>query len=125
MPYTLFILNIQIHFSRPFHGYLLYLLPATSQLQRHRLTPKPKSNERNPSSDRSTDTSNPRPSSADDPTPWPLIVGEVSYGDGVLLLDVGEEWSLVVDLKVEDAVLVWELEACGVDSRGFGGGSDF
>ena len=71
------------------------------------------------------ETSNPRPCSADDPTPWPLIVGEVSYGDRVLLLDVGEEWSLVVHLKVEDAVLVWELEACGVDGRGFGGGSDF
>ncbi len=46
-------------------------------------------------------------------------------GDGVLLLNVGEEGSLVVDLEVEDAVLIWKLEACSVDVGGFGGACDF
>jgi hypothetical protein len=51
-------------------------------------------------------------------------VSKVSYGNGVLLFHVGEEWSLVVDLEIEDTVLIWELEARGVDCRGLGGGSD-
>jgi hypothetical protein len=51
-------------------------------------------------------------------------VSKVSYGNGVLLLDVREEWSFVVDLEIEDTVLIWELEACGVDCRGLGGSSD-
>jgi hypothetical protein len=50
---------------------------------------------------------------------------KVSNGDGVLLLDVGEEGSLVVDLEVEDTVLIWELETCCVDGRSLGGASDF
>ena len=49
---------------------------------------------------------------------------KVTNGDGVLLFDVGEEWSLVVDLEVEDAVLIWKLEACSVDGGGFGGAGD-
>ncbi len=32
-----------------------------------------------------------------------------------LFLDIGEEWTLVVDLKREDAVLVWECEGCAED----------
>lgn len=42
-------------------------------------------------------------------------------GNGVLLLEVRVEGSLVVDLEVKDSVLVRELEAGGVDG-GCGGG---
>ena len=49
---------------------------------------------------------------------------KVSNSNSVLLLNVGEEWSLVVDLEIEDAVLIWKLEACSVDGRCFGGGSN-
>jgi hypothetical protein len=48
----------------------------------------------------------------------------VSYGNGVLLLEVREEWSLVVDLEIENTVLIRELEACGVDCRALAGSSD-
>jgi len=40
---------------------------------------------------------------------------EVPHGNGILLFDVGEERSFVVDFEVEDSVLVGEFEACGVD----------
>jgi len=120
-----FIFIIQIQTPDPVPCPLLYFLPRSRQLQRHWFAPQPKRNERHPSSNRSTDTCNPRPSSADDPTPWPLIVRKMTDGDGVLLLDVGEERSLVVDLEVEDAVLIWKLEACSVDGGGFGGACDF
>ncbi len=45
----------------------------------------------------------------------------VADGNGVLLLDIGEEGALVVDLEVEDAVLVGELEGGGVGGGGVGG----
>jgi hypothetical protein len=49
----------------------------------------------------------------------------MSNCNGVFLLDVREKWSLVVDLEIEDAVLIWELEACCIDCRGLSGSSDF
>lgn len=48
-------------------------------------------------------------------------MGHVSDRHSVLLLDVGEEGALVIDLEVEDAVLIGKFERDGV-SRGFGGG---
>lgn len=42
-------------------------------------------------------------------------MSKVSYCDSILLLDVGEEWSFVVDLEIKDTVLVGELEGRGVD----------
>lgn len=51
-------------------------------------------------------------------------MSKVSHGDGVLLLDGGEEGTLVVDLKIEDAVLIWEANfgavGCGVGCAGGG-----
>ena len=47
-------------------------------------------------------------------------MSKVSDRDSVLLFDVGEEGSLVVDFEVEDSVLIWELEACGVDGGAWG-----
>lgn len=46
---------------------------------------------------------------------------EVTYGDGVLFLKVGKEWSLVVDFKIEYSVLVWETDF-GAVNGGIGGG---
>lgn len=44
-------------------------------------------------------------------------MSHVADGDGDLLLDVGEEWSLVVDEEVEDTVLVRQGEGGGVGVR--------
>lgn len=41
-------------------------------------------------------------------------MGKVTHGDSVLLLDVVKEGSLVVDLEVEDAVLIRQLEVGAV-----------
>ncbi len=38
----------------------------------------------------------------------------VSYRDCVLLFDIGEEWALIIDLEIEDAMLIRENEARGV-----------
>lgn len=106
---------IQGHPDHP-HNHLLYLLPARRQLQRHRFAPQPQRNKRHPPSDRGANARNPRPSTANDPTPRPLVVRKVTHRHGVLLLDVGIEGPLVVNLKVEDAVLVGQLEGSGVDA---------
>ncbi len=37
-------------------------------------------------------------------------MSKVSHSNGILLIDIREEWSLVVDHKVEDAVLIGEFE---------------
>ena len=83
----------------------LHLLLA--RREGYRLAPQPQSNKGEPSDNSYSDTCNPRPGAADGPTPWPLIMCKVADGDSVLLLDIGEEGPLVVDLKVEYAVLVW------------------
>lgn len=49
-------------------------------------------------------------------------MGEVADGHSVLFFDVGKERSFIIDLEIENAVLVRQLEACGVDSRGGGRG---
>jgi len=41
---------------------------------------------------------------------------KVSYSNRILLVDIGEEWSLVVDLEVEDTMLIWKFERSGVGS---------
>jgi hypothetical protein len=43
-------------------------------------------------------------------------VSKVAHGDGVLLLDVRQEWALVVDLEIEDSVLVGQLEGGDINS---------
>jgi hypothetical protein len=126
MPYTLFTFIIQIQISLPsclFHSshlinattILLHLLPTSRQLQRHRFTPQPQCHECHPPSNSNTNAGNPRPRTTNDPTPWPFVVREVAYCDGVFLLNVGEEGALVVYFEVEDSVLVGEFEGGGVD----------
>lgn len=48
---------------------------------------------------------------------------KVTYGDSIFLLQVREEWSLVVDFEVEDSVLIWKTDfgAVGCGVRGTGG----
>ena len=50
-------------------------------------------------------------------------MGHVAYADGVLLIDIREEGSLVVDAEVEDAMLVGRDERRAVD-RGISGSVD-
>ena len=57
----------------------------------------------------------PDPSTRNAPTPWPLVVCKVSYGDLSLLLDIGQKRSLVVDFECEDAMLVGQRERCAED----------
>ena len=49
----------------------------------------------------------------------------MTYGDGILLLDIGKEWSLIVDFEVKDPVLIRKTNFSAVGSRvGFAGGWD-
>lgn len=52
-----------------------------------------------------------------------LVVGHVADGYGVLLLDVGQEWALVVGDEVVDAVVVGDPEGHAEDARGLGRGT--
>lgn len=83
-----------------------------------RLAEKPHGNESTPASDRHPDSGNPGPRSTDGPAARPLIVSEMARRDFAFLVDAGEEGSLVVDSKMEDAVLVRKSEARGIDGRG-------
>lgn len=50
-------------------------------------------------------------------------MGHVADGHGVLLLDVGQEWALVVGYEVVDAVVVGNPEGHAEDARGLGRGT--
>lgn len=84
------------------------------------LAPEPKSDKHQPASNRHSNTRDPRISSANDETPWPFVVSKMTDGDCPLLVHIREEWPLVVDEEVEDAVLIWQLESGGED-RAVGG----
>lgn len=90
-----------------------------------RLAVHPDSAESEESSNGGADATDPRPSTGDDETSGPLVVGDVTDADGALLVDGGEEGPLVVDEEVEDAVLVGQREGSAVDGgvlgRGDGG----
>lgn len=118
--YLHFLLLFMLHASHAPN--LLYLLSTSRQLQRHRLTPQPKRNKSDPPRDGNSNPRNPRPSAANNPTPWPLIMSKVSHSNSILLFNVREEWSLVIDHEIEDTVLVGEFEAGGVDGGVLSGG---
>lgn len=88
-----------------------------------RLAPQPNADKDNPACDGNTNTSDPWVCCADDETPGPLIVGKVSDSDGILLKDVCEERTLVVDEEVENSVLVREGESGAVGGAVGGLGS--
>lgn len=51
-------------------------------------------------------------------------MGKMPYGNRILLKNIAEEWSLVIDQEIEDTMLVWELKRHRVRSavlRGDGG----
>lgn len=83
---------------------------------------KPKSNECQPPSDGDPDATNPNPSTANLPTPRPLVVSKVPDCNLPLLIDVCDERSAVVDTEIEDTVLVRGLEVNAEEGgvRGFG-----
>ena len=41
-------------------------------------------------------------------------MSKVSDGDTVFFVDVGDEWTFVIHLEGEDAMLVWNSEGGGV-----------
>jgi len=92
----------------------LRLLPICLRL--HWLAPQPDSHKGYPSSYSDPNTRNPYPTAADSPTPWPFVMRKMSDCDLLLYLNVGEEWSLVVDFEGKYAVLVWAGESCTVKS---------
>ena len=49
-------------------------------------------------------------------------MSKVSHSNSILLFNVREEWSLVIDHEIEDTVLVGEFEAGGVDGGVLSGG---
>lgn len=77
---------------------------------------KPDENKSQESSNHRPQTGDPDPATANSPTARVLVVRKVAHGHLVLLLDVGEEWALVVDAEGEDAVLVRNHELSAVYS---------
>lgn len=84
-------------------------------LRGRRIQPEPQENQ--PPHHRRPHARDPDICAADRETPRVFIMCHVSHGHRPLLVDVGEEGSLVVDAEVEDAVLVWKGERGGVESR--------
>ena len=123
MPCTLLFLSYKVPSYLFPHS--LDLLARSRQLEGYRFTPQPQRDKRHPSSDRNANTRNPWPSAANDPTPRPFVMRKVSDRDSVLLFDIGEEWSLVIDLEVENSVLIREPETSCVDRGAWGRGQEF
>ena len=71
-----------------------------------RLAIEPDSDEDQPTSGCNANTSNPGVGTADDETARPLVVSKVANSDSALLVDVAEEWTLVVDDEIEDTMLI-------------------
>lgn len=83
---------------------LLRLLELVGRRRRRRVQPHDHKGQE--ASDHRPQTGDPHPASADSPAACVLVVRIVAHGHLVLLLDVGEEGSLVVDTEGEDAVLI-------------------
>lgn len=95
---------------------LLRLLVGRS---RRWLGVEPYNNKEKESADHRPETSDPDPSAANSPAAGVLVVRVMANGNFVLLLDVGEEGTLVVDTEGKDSMLVGDGEACAVHSAGF------
>lgn len=50
-------------------------------------------------------------------------MGDMADGHGALLLDVAQEWALIIRHKVEDTVVIRDSEGDGVDALVLGGGA--
>lgn len=95
---------------------LLSLLKLVS----HRGRVEPDNDKSQKSSNHRPKTGNPYPTASDSPTARVLVVRKVAVGDLMLLLDGGEEWTLVVDAEGEDTVLIRGHELSGEHSAGIG-----
>lgn len=77
---------------------------------------QPNDYKREESRDNSPETSNPDPAAGDLPAPRVLVVCKVANGDLVLLLDIGEEWTPIIDAERENAMLIRDRKSDTVDS---------
>lgn len=98
------------------HSLLRLLVLSRS---RRWLRVEPYNNKEKESANHRPETSDPDPSAANSPAAGVLVVRVMADGNFVLLLDVGEEGTLVVDTEGEDSMLVRNGEACAVHSAGF------
>lgn len=80
---------------------------------------EPYNNKEKESADHRPETSDPDPSAANFPAAGVLVVRVMADGDFVLLLDVGEEGTLVVDTEGKDSMLIGDDEARAVHSAVF------
>lgn len=95
---------------------LLSLLKLIS----HRGRVEPDNDESQKSSNHRPKTGNPYPAAGNSPAARVLVVGEVAVSHLVLLLDGGEEGTLVVDAEGEDTVLIGSHELRAEHSAGIG-----
>jgi hypothetical protein len=89
-----------------------------------RLAVEPDSDEDQPASGCNTNASDPGVGTADDETARPLVVSKVADSDGLLLIDVAEERTLVVDDEVKDTMLIGNGKA-GLKDGAVGGWLDW
>ena len=104
------------------HTDLLRFLPLGPFIRR--FTIQPNSHKSQPSQHRNPDTGNPSPAGADLPAARILIMSEMPDCHFALDVDVGEEWSLVVDAEGENAVLIGGAEG-GAEDGAVGGVGDW
>lgn len=105
-------------FLQPLPPNKIHLLRLLGALLGRR-TVQPDSNKCEPSKNGNPDTANPHPRTANLETPWVFIVCKVPDGDLSLLVNVGDEWTAVVNTEVENSVLVRCLESGTEDGSVF------
>ena len=108
--------------STPTYTYFSMQLLSFSLLIRW-LAPEPYPHKRHPPYHCNPDPGNPYPSTADHPTPWPLVVSKVPDRDLLLNVDICQKWAFVVDPEGEYAMLVRESKSCTEDGAVGSGGN--
>lgn len=86
----------------------------------HRGRVEPDNHESQESSNYRPKTGNPYPAAGNSPAARVLVVREVAVGNLKLLLDGGQEGTLVVDAEGEDSVLIGSHELSAEHSAGIG-----
>jgi len=100
---------------------MLHSLLGLLVLRRSRrwLRVEPYNHEKKESGNHRPETSDPDPSAADFPAAGVLVVCVMADSNFVLLFDIGEEGTLVVDAEGKDSMLIGDSEARAVHSAGF------
>lgn len=101
--------------------YLLLLLGVSGLLCG--LVEHPDGDESHPAHAGDTNAGQIGPGGRDLVTVGVLVVGHVADRHGALLLDVGQEWALIVGDEVVDAMVVGDPEGHAEDARGLGRGA--